>query len=419
MFKNLRALVLLLNFCVAIHGWRRSKEKEIVTSRIGPVTPLDPNCKRVPWITCVGSTEAIRNEEYFTYLKAALLSARRFAPSVVPFVLFGGTPEDVPTWLATFDGVSVINHNLSFYSMLKRRGVHPKFAVQHGSYLRLDIPNAMHKLLPYINETTTETNYVLYTDVDVMFFDDVNSCMLQKPAIIAMGPEIERNSTTNSGVIYMNVSAMASELPQLLKFANSRKWQFRTYDQQLILDYGWSREVEQLSDELNWKGYWGGSNDVKIFHFHGLKPGQCLECFLTFRTLIVQNQHGVCVRCKPYRFLWKSIPDGGAFYEKTLHMFNGYIKDLTTIDFLTRRTREGHTPPLFPSLLSCIRCCKEKMKWLYICSKSCCGDINRSTKVPYIETAVAVGVTFDPKAHMYMYEHSLLFSTITRKMFCF
>ena len=227
------------------------------------------NCRKIIWLTGVGSLDNSRNTEYLSYLKGALNSALSNAPSLIPFVLFAGNSANIPSWLTKMNGVNIINHNLTFFDMLKRKGVHPKFAIQHGSYLRLDIPAAMPKILPLIDKNTTEFEYVFYTDVDVLFLKDISTCMLKKPAIISLGPEIEMNSSVNSGVIYMNVEALKRELPSLLNFANARKWQFRTYDQQLILDYKWSKEIESLPNELNWKGYWGPSIHARIFHFHG------------------------------------------------------------------------------------------------------------------------------------------------------
>lgn len=291
------------------------------------------SCGKVPWITSVGSLEASRIDEYFGYLKAALSSAKRHAPSLIPFFIFAGNPKDIPSWFANFDNyVTIVNHNLSFYEMLRKKGVNPKYSVQHGSYIRLDISNILPKMLPHLrNASNVDTNYVLYTDTDVMFYADINSCLLKKPAIIAMGPEIERNSSTNSGVMFMNVSAMGKELPSLLKFAAARRWAFRTYDQQLILDYKWSKDIEQIGDEFNWKGYWGdipeNNAPIRIFHFHGLKPGQCLECFLTYRSIIQSNS--ICSSdCKHYKFLWKIVPDKGEYYEKVLHQFYSYTQNI-------------------------------------------------------------------------------------------
>ena len=276
------------------------------------------------WFTGIGSLEEGRLNEYLKYLKAALISAAKYAPSLQPVVLVGGSPAIIPSWLKSFKGVHVVNHNLTFHSMLLKKGVHHKYSIQHGTYLRLDIPHAMAKVLPLINSSVVDTEYILYTDSDILFFKDINACSLERPEMISIGPEINRNDSANTGVLYMNVSGMGEELPSLLSFAQSRRWQFRTYDQQLILDHRWSKPIGQLPDGYNWKGYWGPANtEITIVHFHGLKPGQCLECFLTFRKTL--KSPTVCSQCKQYKFLWKMVPDEGRYYESILSIFNSYI----------------------------------------------------------------------------------------------
>ena len=54
----------------------------------------------------------------------------------------------------------------------------------------------------------------------------------------------------------------------------------------------------------------------------GIKPGHCLECFLSFRESL--SLPTVCPRCKHYKFLWNMIPDRGAYFERMLHLFYQY-----------------------------------------------------------------------------------------------
>ena len=180
----------------------------------------------------------------------------------------------------------------------------------------------MDKLLPTLNSSEVDTEYVLYTDTDVLFFNDFTECSLPKPAILYMGPENIRKKINNSGVLYMNVSAMREHLPRMMALAAAHRWKFAANDQGLYLEYFRKQNYATLlPDKYNWKGYWGGADDVVIAHFHGPKPGSCLECLLLYRT-----QVDLCTRCEPYQALTRTLPDNGKFYETMLMTYRNYSK---------------------------------------------------------------------------------------------
>jgi hypothetical protein len=292
----------------------------VVTIHSIEVNNVCKNGKKVLWFTAIDSClEEVRNE-YFKFLVAALNSARINSPSLVPYVLYNGNESRIPDSLKSMKWVNFFNHQLSFSENLKK--CDEKYNYQIGAYFRLDIPLIMESLLGKYALKNIDLEYVLYTDTDVLFFKDIDSCSLPKPSVISIGPENYKNTSGNSGVLYMNVSAMKNHHNELISFADSNCWKFSAYDQGLILSYFVYQGLSnKLPDEYNWKGYWGGfeKNDIVIAHFHGPKPGRCLDCFLTFR-----HFKDNCRNCSPYGYLFESIGDHGKMYEKLLIDFHKY-----------------------------------------------------------------------------------------------
>ena len=128
-------------------------------------------------------------------------------------------------------------------------------------------------------ENDADPQYILYTDADVMFYNDINSCTLTKPSVIAMGPEFEHNEIRNAGVLYINATAFAEHKDDLISLGVRKGFDYFRGSQNLLLEY-FGTKISRLSDEFNWKGYWGdpqgeGQNvsGVTILHWHG--PIRC------------------------------------------------------------------------------------------------------------------------------------------------
>jgi hypothetical protein len=49
------------------------------------------------------------------------------------------------------------------------------------------------------DDPNVETEYVMYTDVDVLFWDDVTSCSFEKPAVLSLAGEHIKGTRVNSG----------------------------------------------------------------------------------------------------------------------------------------------------------------------------------------------------------------------------
>ena len=241
-------------------------------------------CKKVIWFMTLRGSE---DQSYNDYVKAALISAKQRAPSLLPHLLWFGAPSPMTAWFELHGG-PVIFKDLSFYSSLPEHYRGPWC----GTYLRYELPDVMASLP--LNDDV-DHQYVLYTDADVMFYQDITSCSLEKPAVLAMGPEFERNKIKNAGVLYINMTAFAEDKQDLVRFGIEKGFEYFTGSQQLLLDYFGSR-ISLLPDAYNWKGYWGNPRSdeasVAILHWHGPKPlgaqrwnistAGGLSCFLNY-----------------------------------------------------------------------------------------------------------------------------------------
>jgi hypothetical protein len=92
----------------------------------------------------------------------------------------------------------------------------------------------------------------------------------------------------NSGVLWIDSERWLPVEDEFFAFCRQRNWTGASTDQGLLLDFFGARvdqrpvRMQQLPDELNWKGYWGWPRDdhpspARILHFHGPKPKRCLD----------------------------------------------------------------------------------------------------------------------------------------------
>ena len=207
--------------------------------------PNPGHCKRLLWFMGVrGEPES----DYFQYIKSALMSARRLAPSLVPYLIYSGPACAMTAWYELHGG-HVLFHDLSFFSDLREEN---KGDVS-GAYLRLDVP-ALVQTLTLSGDI--DPNIVLYTDTDVMFLDDINSCSIVAPQLFAIGADDQKGSKSNTGVMFLNVKAFAPHVPEIIKHGKAKNWDFVAYDQGLLQDYVPHNNISHLPDEFNWKGFW-------------------------------------------------------------------------------------------------------------------------------------------------------------------
>lgn len=194
-----------------------------------------------------------------------------------PHCIYDGNENDFTAWLRKHD-VRIIQHRSFVHDALEelgRRKQNPHLAAAlSGAFSRVE--------LPAIVRQTGGSRRVLYTDCDVMFFDDVvpeleaNAC-----AYFAVAPESVRDDfvNMNTGVMLMNTERLGESLPAFQEYIskNLAALEAEAWDQAA---YRWFYRDkagpmwDRLRPELNWKPYWGENPDAKIVHFHGPKPFQ-------------------------------------------------------------------------------------------------------------------------------------------------
>jgi hypothetical protein len=154
-------------------------------------------CKKVLWFTAIGGS----GDHYKKYIRVAMMSKKQHAPSLVPHLIYSGTKDEHFLNWYTDNGGTVHHHNLSFYDKLEasvKAGKHDAgWLTQHGAYLRMDLPLILKGM--QLTDPGIEKEYLLYTDADVMFWNDVNSCSFAKPPILSIGPEWTKGLKVNSG----------------------------------------------------------------------------------------------------------------------------------------------------------------------------------------------------------------------------
>ena len=267
---------------------------------------------------------ASEDSDYFEHVQVALLSARHNAPSLVPYLVYSGAANAMTAWFELHGG-EVLFHDLSFFNHLRK----DLKTHESGPFLRLDVPSLVLHLEV---RDDIDAAFALYTDVDVLFMQDINSCTLEAPEIFALGGEFAMGEKANSGVMYMNVPEFGAKVADLIAFGERHDWDFPAYDQGLLLAFFRPDQIAQLPDQFNWKGYWGKpeENEISILHWHGPKPRRNLHCLLN--QLLFRNSTSSKDAAKscgmdvghPYVSLVWDTPDHGTFYNEVLQVFEWY-----------------------------------------------------------------------------------------------
>lgn len=134
-----------------------------------------------------------------------------------------------------------------------------------GAYLRAEIPDLVYNTDPF----------VLYTDCDVMFINNVIHLDESKPNFFACSTETRQNdwSYFNSGVMLMNTKSLhdgMSEFEKYVMSSSAEKISKGSYDQGSYNEL-YKGRWDRLNPIYNWKPYWGPNPYARIIHFHGLK----------------------------------------------------------------------------------------------------------------------------------------------------
>lgn len=188
--------------------------------------------------------------------------------------------------------------------------------VQRGAFFRLDVPLVFDQAFAlWGDKSCIEEDYYLYTDTDVLFLQDIDSCSLNKPPFYTISSEGFPGVPENTGVMYVNRHRMKDYLNDIVTYAKEIKWDFGAMDQGLLNKYVLARNlsIPYLPERFNWKPYWGSSDDAVIVHYHGPKPLRCLPCYLEHLDDYSESCSDACPTA--YQPLLNKIPDKGEFYQ--------------------------------------------------------------------------------------------------------
>jgi len=242
---------------------------------------------RMPWVfTYNGESPG------FDYMaRSAVLSAIHFA-QVIPYCIYmGDKGDEMYQWLKR-QGVHVVLHDPSWkVNIVQKYDEAKKFAKAAATYesitslvatfMRFDIP-IIHALYQY--------NYVLYTDVDVLFLKkiDLHSFPPRLPETLTMANEINYEFPCNAGVILYNLPSVRQSYLDLISFTMHAPGlhfgdKYGPADQGALNQFyeGELGSKCSLPENFNAKPYklgdFDGIDDVFILHFHGPKPKHYLD----------------------------------------------------------------------------------------------------------------------------------------------
>jgi hypothetical protein len=234
-------------------------------------------------------------------LRAAVISCRTHT-SLAPHLLYYGAEDPFLDDLRAL-GVTVIAHTPSIEREL-RIGYGPeKFDQFVGHWLRLDLP-----------DIETEDDFILYTDIDVVFRSLPPT--LPAPALLSAGPAEERDERVrfNSGVMVLNLPALRTVWPEFMGQVRDRllgDFRYPAHDQ-VSFNRFFAGRHDWIADEMNWRPYWGHNPSAHLLHYHGPKPRQ-----------IRRFMRGQGLDAKRYVDIWQRDPEAYATY---VDLFESYAE---------------------------------------------------------------------------------------------
>ena len=207
-------------------------------------------------------------DAYSKMIRVAVYTAYRYT-SLQPHFIYDGDDNALTRWLEERQ-VKIIRRRSSMYNALKRLTEEKQqdwLSTGAGAFLRVDIPIIM-------SENGWDDEYVLYTDCDIMFTQDVDFSGIQCK-YFAVAPEsgVKDNVNINTGVMIMNIPALLKDIRNFHLFIEQYLHIFAIldWDQTAYRTY-YHLEWDHLKPTDNWKPYWGLNPDARIVHFHGPKP---------------------------------------------------------------------------------------------------------------------------------------------------
>jgi lipopolysaccharide biosynthesis glycosyltransferase len=215
------------------------------------------------WFTGLNNHNKSSYDDYIKMYKVAVFSAKKTNPTLEPYLILDGEIDnDIQTLIDL--GVNVIKHQVLFYDDVIRH--YKDDTVALGVFLRIDIPKICEKL-------NISDEYILYTDNDVFFMDDISDLNNLTPKFFAACGEFSpflSPMNMNSGVMLINWRNMLTEYDLFVEYI-VKNFSINMYDQDPLKKF-YNGRITILDPHYNYRTYWGPSNNIKILHYHGPKP---------------------------------------------------------------------------------------------------------------------------------------------------
>lgn len=221
------------------------------------------------WYFCLSEASIDRAHHGWREMVFAAVNSARIHTNLKPILLFDGEENEFVDALRK-KGVEIIFHRVKFYdALVEREKTSPGYAsIASGAFLRVEIP-LIEK----------EDDFVLYTDCDVLFMQDLPK-FDEYPEYFSCAPQTSKTdyiNDANSGVLILNVKNMRDSYPAFAKFiVNNLNAGWPGCDQENYRRF-YAGKWDNLPLEMNWKPYWGENNNINILHWHGPKPEIILE----------------------------------------------------------------------------------------------------------------------------------------------
>jgi lipopolysaccharide biosynthesis glycosyltransferase len=213
------------------------------------------------WFSAINDSSKLYKEMYLVALKSAIKNT-----TLKPILLYDGNDDIFCSEVENLSG-KIIRHkfSLTIKDNYKKKSDDWK-AIASGTFLRIDIPVICEKI-------DIKDNFVLYTDVDVLFMKDVvDELENRKPKYFSVCPETNKNDLAlfNAGVMLINVKSMYDTYNEFTSYIDDNDYNFISYDQGALQTF-YKDKVEELPLYFNHKPYWGFESNAKIIHYHGPK----------------------------------------------------------------------------------------------------------------------------------------------------
>ena len=260
----------------------------------------------MPWVfTYNGKSPKI---DYMA--KAAVLSALEKG-NLTPYCIYNGTSNDsIYRWLAS-QGVTMISHAPTWARRVEDNIIAAKKNFRYSPLYNsaAGIFGTMQRIDVSIVSELEQFNYVLFTDVDVLFTKQVTLESFgfdRLPKAISMAVEVEPRFPCNAGVMLMNLPALRETHAALVDFTFSTVGlhfgKYGPMDQGAINSFYESAMGSKcdLSEEFNTKLYKTSPANPAIFHFHGPKPHDYLDwaytgyCLPSFGNMCLLGFNRMC-----------------------------------------------------------------------------------------------------------------------------